>query len=97
MYRHKLRLRVIAKTGGECVNCGCTIPDALEINHKNGGGRREYRGGGAGDRQKDTLFGILNGTRSTNDLELRGKVCNTLHYAETIRKLPGKWTVKWTP
>ena len=82
--------------GGKCVNCGCTIPEALEINHKDGGGRKEYHSGSAGDRQKDMLFAILNESRSTNDLELRCKVCNILHYVESIKKLPGKWTVKWT-
>ncbi len=83
--------------GGMCINCGCTIPDASEINHKNGGGRKEYHGGVRGDRQKDMLFAIMNGTRSTDDLEMRCRICNALHYAETVRKLPGKWTVMWTP
>ena len=83
--------------GGKCVNCGCTIQDALEINHKNGGGRKEYHGGGAGDRQKDILFAIMNGTRRTEDLELGCKICNALHYIETIKKLLGKWTVMWAP
>ncbi|MDE1853905.1 MAG: hypothetical protein KGI38_09205 [Thaumarchaeota archaeon] len=96
-YRHKLRLRVIAKMGGKCVNCGCTIPDALEINHKNGGGRKEYHGNSASDRQKDMFFAIMNGKRKINDLELRCKVCNSLHYVEELKKLPGKWTVTWVP
>jgi 5-methylcytosine-specific restriction endonuclease McrA len=96
-YRRKLRQRVITKMGGKCVNCGCDIQDALEINHKNGGGRKEYGGSGAGDYQKHMLFAILNGTRSMDDLELRCKVCNALHYVTMIKKLPGKWRVKWRP
>jgi len=92
-----LRPRVIAKMGGKRVNCGCTITDALKMNHSNGGGRKEYHGGSASDRRKDMLFAIMNGTRSTDDLELGCRVCNALHYTETVRKLPGKWTVMWTP
>jgi len=96
-YRRKLRQRVIDRLGGKCVNCGCTVLEALEINHKNGGGRKEYLGKGASDRSRDMLFAILNGKRSTDDLEIRCKVCNSLHYVETIRKLPGRWTVAWKP
>lgn len=54
--------------------CGCDNLDFLEINHKNGGGR------------KDNLHGhklqaaINNGSRDIEDLEVVCRVCNAWHY-----------------
>ena len=63
----------------ECINCGCNRFELLEINHKNGGGREERRK----NNYKSCLYfynAIINGERSTEDLNILCKVCNVLHY-----------------
>lgn len=47
----RLRLDIISALGGCCVKCGFHDPRALQIDHINGGGRREYlRFGGSSHR-----------------------------------------------
>jgi len=89
-YIRKMRLRVIEKLGGKCVNCGCDNPNALEMNHINGGGSKEYRER-HGALQKTLYYEILNGKR--NDIELTCKICNALHYLVKIKGLENKWTI----
>lgn len=60
-----------------CVSCGCDVVGIIEINHKNGGGRAEFLKG------NDKFYrAIATGVRTIDDLELRCKVCNILHYVE---------------
>jgi hypothetical protein len=85
-----LRNKALEKINSEkrCVNCGCDIAEILEINHKNGGGKEEikyvYKGNNI-----SFLRDIALGTRQTSDLEIRCKVCNILHYVETIMGIGG--------
>jgi len=89
-------LTIIAGGIPRCVYCGCDDPRALEINHINGGGKKEQK-----ERQQArsgaTLYrAIINGERETNDLEVTCRLCNNRHYL--IQKYGGdidKWDIKW--
>lgn len=39
----KVRAKVLNKLGDKCVRCGFSDPRALQIDHINGGGRKEYK------------------------------------------------------
>ena len=91
-YVRRLRLRVIEYLGGKCVNCECDNPEALEMNHINGGGAKEYRENGA--CQKSLYMDILAGRRK--DIELTCKVCNALHCLVKLKGLENRWKVTYT-
>jgi hypothetical protein len=79
--RKKKRRRSLLLVGRgliKCINCGCNRPEFLEVNHINGGGSKE--------NEKSSKFysDLLAGRRGIEDLELRCKVCNMLHYSEKI-------------
>lgn len=86
-----LRAKVLKKLGGECVNCGCTIPEALEINHINGGGNKEY----SKTCRKQFYLDIIAGRRTIDDLELTCRICNNWHYLVEIKGIPDGWTITW--
>lgn len=72
--RHK-RLGVLAFLGGACMKCGFDKPPALQVDHINGGGRRERMAGGG------TIFEQWNMARSDPD-GLRAKyqlLCANCH------------------
>lgn len=79
-YNDKKRLQVLLIVGKGnlmCVNCGCNKQEFLEINHKNGGGAKEYK---HGNTHSKFCQQILSGDRSVDDLELLCRPCNVLHY-----------------
>ena len=86
-YIRNLRLRVIQKLGGKCVNCGCDDIKALELNHKNGGGNKEN----LLRRQKSLYLDIIAGRR--NDIELTCKICNSLHCLVKLKGLENRWEI----
>jgi hypothetical protein len=88
-YIRKLRLRAIAKLGGKCIYCGCDNPNALEMNHINGGGCQESKVHGR--KTKSLYLDIVAGRR--NDIELTCRVCNAVHYLVKLKGLPNKWKV----
>lgn len=75
-------LQLISKTDKPfCARCGCNDIRCLEINHKNGGGCREYR------ERKITCGSkyyrlILTGQRTTDDLNILCRPCNNLEHLE---------------
>ncbi len=87
--RRKMRiaiLNVISNNNPHCVRCGCDDIRLLEINHKNGGGRKDTHNG-----KCSIAFyrDIYKGKREIDDLELLCKVCNSWHYLELkYGKLP---------
>lgn len=89
--RWKFRLSVLKIVGNDilkCVNCGCNNPKLLEINHKNGGGIKESR------NANRFYYSIKKLERNIDDLELTCRICNTLHYVESLYgKLP--YNIKW--
>lgn len=78
----RIRLRVIEKLGGKCVGCGVADPRILNVNHKNGEGRKEL----VTHRSNVTFYRrILDGERPTADLDLRCCNCNILYEYERGR------------
>ena len=70
------RRRAFEKLGGAfCVNCGCDILEFLELNHKNGGGSKEFKVIGNHIIEK-----IINGQRDIADYEVLCRVCNALDH-----------------
>jgi len=72
-------LNIISNNNPLCVRCGCDDIRLLEVNHKNGGGGKELRGGKLSSKFYQD---ICAGKRKTDDLELLCKVCNSWHYLE---------------
>jgi len=94
-YGAKLRKLAVARLGGpRCVNCGCDDERLLEINHIRGGGRRESHN----LRGYDFIHAIATGKRRVDDLEVRCKPCNVLHYV-TLRfgvAVANRFRVSWS-
>ena len=89
--KKKVRLDVLRmlSDGGKpvCVRCGCDDIRLLEINHINGGGSKEKKGG----KGADFCFKIKQGKRKTDDLNVLCRVCNAWHALELkYGKLPFK-------
>lgn len=89
-YQKKLRLEAMRKISGlespVCASCGCDDFRLLEINHKNGGGRKEV-----GRNSKNFYRAIRDGKRKTSDLNVLCRVCNIKHGLELrFGRLPFK-------
>jgi len=84
--------KLITKTkdylGGKCVYCGCDNYDALEFNHIEGGGTKEYKTKSVYALCRE----VLKGERD-DDIELACIVCNAMHNAVFVKGLPNGWTV----
>jgi hypothetical protein len=77
MRRQRRRALILVGQGAiACVRCGCDRPELLEINHKNGGGRKDLVG-------KWFYRAIVKLERDTGDLELLCRPCNAIHYLES--------------
>ena len=76
-YMKKIRTKALERIGPlRCVYCGQTDLRVLEINHKNGGGTKEFH-----SKSTYTFYkGIISGTRKADDLEITCSVCNKMHY-----------------
>ncbi len=77
--RRKLFAIISKSANPKCVNCGCDDIRLLEINHKNGGGNREYK---RGKSSATFYWNIIMLRRDTEDLELLCRVCNAKHALE---------------
>ncbi len=78
-YNRKIKMMALSMISKkiECINCGCDDIRLLEVNHINGGGTKESKILGAGC---SLWLKIISGKRKTDDLDIRCKVCNTIHY-----------------
>lgn len=88
------RVRAIKKIMGEhpsCVVCGNTDLRVLEINHLDGGGQEDCKKYGG---NINLYRAIVNGTRPTNDLDIRCVNCNRLYDYERGMRDDGRGSRK---
>ena len=76
----------------KCVYCGCDFPRALEINHKNPDVKEKEKISGKPVSGYSFYRAILNGHRTTEDLEITCGVCNKNHYFQRLYGLEWKVT-----
>jgi hypothetical protein len=80
-YHNKNRLKIIKILGGKCKKCGITDWRVLQINHINGGGRKEL------ELNMNKFYkDILLKKRNIIDLDLRCANCNILYEYEVGRR-----------
>lgn len=81
-WKKNRRIAVLKKIQNSisCIRCGCDDYRLLEINHKNGKGRKELKNFQKYGRSVEEV--IRRGWRKTNDLELLCKPCNSIHFLE---------------
>lgn len=85
--RKKAMYKIAGNEHPICDNCRCDDIRLIEINHKNGDGARDTRS----KYHQKFLYDIITGRRKTDDLDLRCRVRNALHYIESkYGKLPFK-------
>lgn len=74
--RHSALL-MIGKGDIRCVGCGCEEERLLEINHVNGRGTEDLK-----ERGWRFYWDIVHKRRAIEDLDIRCKICNWLHFLE---------------
>lgn len=73
----KMKIKVLEMLGGvRCVQCKNTYLGILEINHINGGGRKESK------NRRNIYSDIYYGRRNTDDLNVKCRLCNALDYLQ---------------
>jgi len=88
----KIKMLVFKMLGGaRCNRCMCDNLNFLEINHINGGGKKE------GTVLGENIYQLIaSGKRKTDDLEVTCKLCNALHYIELNHpNLIGEYEISW--
>lgn len=76
-YLQRLKQEAFTKLGNKCSNCKCDVIEILEVNHINGGGRK--------DRQKCGQKGLYRKIiKGSNEYNLLCRVCNSLHYVADL-------------
>ena len=78
----------------KCERCGYDNYEELQINHKNGGGRKEYHG--YNNARYMFYRDIVNGSRRIDDLNVLCRACNFVDLAERIGGEDYKVTVERT-
>ena len=86
-----LALQMVSKMEKPACICGCDDLRVLEINHKNGGGRQEYKKFGLTGHRLHRA--IVTGKRKVDDLNVRCRVCNAIHDVE--RRFGFKYRVEF--
>lgn len=79
-YAHGLKLKLITLFGGKCAECNITDWRVLELNHLNGNRKDDI------EKYKSLakLYrAVLNGERTTEDLNLLCANCNVIHEYKT--------------
>lgn len=96
-HHQKKRFEVLAKIDPamKCAMCGCDDTRFLEINHIEGGGRKEQQGLKKTDHNVSTNFVMLihKGKRGVEDLNLLCRVCNSIDHLERVYGKIGLRTV----
>jgi hypothetical protein len=81
--RKNKRLRAINKLGGKCINCGTDDIRILQINHINGGGRKDLLDRGEMGKIKDILE-----DKNSGHYDIRCANCNVLYEYERGKRNP---------
>ena len=87
------RIKAFGILGGAfCVHCGCDVLEFLEVNHKNGGGCKEYR------RLGNSIFERINGGElNPEKYNVLCRVCNALdHLQRKNSEKAARYQVKFT-
>lgn len=91
LYESRKRRAMELLGGATCENCGCDDLAFLEINHKGGGGCKEFRA--IGNRITDNL---LSGRRDTSGLSVLCRLCNALEFLSRKKPESAKqFSVRW--
>jgi hypothetical protein len=92
LQRRSRKIRAMRMIGEvKCCRCGCDEIDFLEVNHKNGGGCKEWR-----ENKGRITDRILMGKRNTDGLEILCRVCNALDFLERKNKEASeKYKIYW--
>lgn len=77
LLKKRLFFAISGTINAKCVRCGCDDWRLLEVNHKNGGGRKEL-----GIHSHAFQWAVVMGRRKTDDLEILCRPCNAIHYLE---------------
>jgi len=85
----RIRLETLSKVDPflKCAMCGCDDTRFLEVNHINGGGMKEHRKRGDGNR--NMILVIRSGKRGTENLNLLCRACNSLDHLERVHGKTG--------
>ena len=75
VYKNRKRRAMELAGGAKCIQCGCEVLEFLEINHKFGGGAKEFR-----DKRASIMDRVLSGKRKIHDLNILCRVCNALDH-----------------
>jgi len=89
----RLRLRAMNKIGGaKCVNCGCNLLEALEINMKEGGHNRKIS-------VKNTPHLIVSERVDLSLFNVMCRPCNNLHYLglKLGKEITQNWIIQYNP
>jgi len=96
-HHQKKRLEVLARIDPDmkCAMCGCDDTRFLEINHIEGGGRKEQLNLKKTDHNVSQNFIMLihKGKRSTEGLNLLCRICNSIDHLERVYGKIGLRTV----
>lgn len=88
-YQDKRKLQLFDLLGGPiCVECGCNIIKALEVNHINGGGCQETKGGLYRD-YSSRYNELIKNPKRIKEFNILCRICNAHHYLRDVRKVTG--------
>jgi len=83
-YHAKVRLETLAKVDPalKCAMCGCDDTRFLEVNHIDGGGRKEQSK--LRNEHQNMILLIHHGKRGLEDLNLLCRACNSIDHLERV-------------
>ena len=82
LYQAKLGIKAIMILGGKCERCGETDVRVLQINHRNGGGVKDFKKKGP----QTIYIEIIKGKRGKDEFDVRCSNCNILYEYEMGRR-----------
>ena len=98
-HHKKMKILLYELLGGcVCVECGCTILEALEINHINGGGAKEEKQKGGTTTHAQRYRELVKEPNLIKNFNVLCRLCNAHHYLRDLKGVAGgTWKVIFTP